>query len=138
MGLGASARGKLAAIVQVMTAKIALCYGARMTKLEIIRTEITELPEAEVMQLRAWLDEYAEQRWDAQIERDAAAGKLDHLIAEAKADAATSAAARRMTARELDLIAQSKDDFAAGRTVGLDECMSNVEAELSLLRTTRI
>jgi hypothetical protein len=108
-----------------------------MTKLETIRTEITELPEADVMQLRAWLDEYAEQRWDAQIERDAAAGKLDHLIAETEAYAVTAASARQMTARELELIAQSKTDFAAGRTVGLDECMSNVEAELARRRAAR-
>lgn len=104
-----------------------------MTKLEQIQTEIAELPEAEVAQLRDWLNEVAEQEWDAQIERDAAAGKLDHLIAEARA----SAAFRKFTARERDLIAQSKADFAAGRTVGLDECMANVDAELSRRRAAR-
>jgi hypothetical protein len=57
-----------------------------MTKLEKIQTEISELPEDEVAKLRAWLDEVAEQQWDAQIERDAAAGKLDDLMAEALAN----------------------------------------------------
>ena len=57
-----------------------------MTKLEKIQTEIAKLPEAEVAQLRAWLNDLDWQQWDEQIERDAAAGKLDDLIEEAKAD----------------------------------------------------
>lgn len=108
-----------------------------MTTLEKIQTEISKLPETEVMQLLSWLDEYANRRWDEQIERDAATGKLDHLIAEARAQAEISAASRQFTARERDLIAQSKADFAAGRTVGLDECMANVDAELSRRRAAR-
>jgi hypothetical protein len=57
-----------------------------MTKLEMLKDEISKLPEAEAAELRAWLDEMAEQLFDEQIERDAAAGKLDDLIEEAKAD----------------------------------------------------
>jgi len=57
-----------------------------MTTLEKLKGEISKLPEAEVAQLRTWLDEIEEQRFDDQIERDAAAGKLDDLIEEAKAD----------------------------------------------------
>jgi len=57
-----------------------------MTKLEKIQTEISELPEADVAQLRAWLDELAEQQLDEQIERDAAAGKFDDMMAEALAN----------------------------------------------------
>lgn len=57
-----------------------------MTKLEKIQTEISELPEGEVAILRTWLNEIAAQEWDAQIERDAAAGKLDDLMAEALAN----------------------------------------------------
>ncbi len=57
-----------------------------MTKLEKIQTEITELPDADVAKLRDWLNELDWQQWDAQIERDTAAGKLDELIEEAKAD----------------------------------------------------
>ena len=57
-----------------------------MTKLEKIQTEISALPEADVAKLRDWLNEVAEQEWDAQIERDAAAGKLDNLMAAALAN----------------------------------------------------
>lgn len=44
---------------------------------------------------------------------------------------------RALTPSELDLIEQSKADFAAGRTVGLDECMANVDAELARRRAAR-
>ncbi len=57
-----------------------------MTNLEKIQTEISELPEGEVAILRTWLNEIAAQEWDTQIERDAAAGKLDDLMAEALAN----------------------------------------------------
>ncbi|MEQ1614116.1 MAG: hypothetical protein ABL904_15325 [Hyphomicrobiaceae bacterium] len=57
-----------------------------MTKLEEIETAITKLPPDEVAKLRAWFEEFASQQWDAQIERDAKAGKLDGLAAKALAD----------------------------------------------------
>jgi hypothetical protein len=57
-----------------------------MTTIDKIKAEITALTEAELAALRAWLDELAEQKFDDAIERDAKAGKLDALIAEAKAD----------------------------------------------------
>jgi hypothetical protein len=44
---------------------------------------------------------------------------------------------RQLTPRELELVEQSKADFAAGRTVSLDECMANVDAELARRRTAR-
>lgn len=44
---------------------------------------------------------------------------------------------RALTPRELELVAQSKADFAAGRTVSLDECMANVDAELARRRAAR-
>ena len=44
---------------------------------------------------------------------------------------------RALTARELALVEQSKADFAAGRTVSLDECMANVDAELARRRAAR-
>ena len=53
-----------------------------MTKLEEIESAISKLPPDEVGKLRAWLDEFSSQQWDAQIERDAKAGKLDRLAAE--------------------------------------------------------
>jgi hypothetical protein len=57
-----------------------------MTKLEDIQKAATELSDEERARLRAWLDELDEQAWDAQIERDAEAGKLDKLAAKALAD----------------------------------------------------
>ncbi len=55
-----------------------------MTKLEDIEKAITELSPEELVKLRAFLDELEADLWDAQIERDAKAGKLDHLIEKAR------------------------------------------------------
>ena len=57
-----------------------------MTKLEAIEKAITELSDEERAKLRTSLDELEADLWDAQIERDAAAGKLDWLIDEAIAE----------------------------------------------------
>ena len=54
-----------------------------MTKLESITKAIAELSDEERAKLRSFLDELEADLWDAQIERDAKAGKLDKLIAEA-------------------------------------------------------
>ena len=62
------------------------CILIAMTKLEDIEKAVTELSDEERAKLRAWLDELDEQAWDAQIERDAKAGKLDKLEAKALAD----------------------------------------------------
>ena len=47
-----------------------------------IEQAITELQPNELARFREWFDEYYAQVWDEQIERDAAAGHLDKLIAE--------------------------------------------------------
>jgi hypothetical protein len=57
-----------------------------MTKLEKIEKAITELSDEERKALRAFLDELEAEAWDRQIERDAAAGKLDWLDEEARAE----------------------------------------------------
>jgi hypothetical protein len=57
-----------------------------MTKLEEIEAAVEKLSLAELAKLRAWLDDLEEQRFDEQIERDAKAGKLDKLAAQAIAD----------------------------------------------------
>ncbi len=57
-------------------------YNAVMSVQEIERA-ITELPHDEVDRLAAWLDEYRADAWDRQIERDALAGRLDALGAQA-------------------------------------------------------
>ncbi len=57
-----------------------------MGKMETIEADVAELTGEELVKLRAFIEELEEQRFDDQIERDAKAGKLDHLIAEALED----------------------------------------------------
>ena len=57
-----------------------------MVTVEAITTAIAELPPEQVAQVRAWLDERAEAEWDAQIERDESAGRLDALAERALAE----------------------------------------------------
>ncbi len=59
-----------------------------MTKLEKIEQDIATLDKADLKKLYDWLEEYKADLWDQQIEADAKAGKLDKLIADAKAQAA--------------------------------------------------
>lgn len=47
---------------------------------------IAELPSDQVAAIRAWLNERAEAEWDAQIEQDERAGRLDALADRALAD----------------------------------------------------
>ena len=56
-----------------------------MTKVETIEEEIQSLSQAEFEELREWILEKDWQRWDKQIEKDAAAGKLDKLFEKARA-----------------------------------------------------
>lgn len=53
--------------------------------IEQLQTEIETLSEEEFAQLRRWFAEKDWERWDQQIESDAASGKLDLLINEARA-----------------------------------------------------
>jgi hypothetical protein len=61
-----------------------------MTKLENIQKVITELSAefsaTDFEKLRTFIDELEADLWDAEIERDAKAGKLDKLIAQALAN----------------------------------------------------
>jgi hypothetical protein len=51
-----------------------------------IETAIENLPPDELAEFRRWFAEFDAANWDAQIEADAAAGKLDALAAEALAE----------------------------------------------------
>jgi len=66
-----------------------------------IQTEITRLSQPERRELADWLAEIEADAWDAQIEEDIKAGRLDHLIAQAEAD------------------------ITAGKTKPLDEVLDN-------------
>ncbi len=57
-----------------------------MTTVEAIKQEIETLSPKELAKLRLWFAEFDSDAWDAQIEADAAAGKLDALAAEALAE----------------------------------------------------
>ncbi|WP_435016328.1 hypothetical protein TA3x_003893 [Tundrisphaera sp. TA3] len=47
-----------------------------------IEAAIARLPAQEFAELMSWLDEYAAQRWDKQIEDDLDSGRLDNLLDE--------------------------------------------------------
>lgn len=57
-----------------------------MSKVEQIEQQIEELSRSEFAELRDWILECDWESWDAQIEQDAQAGKLDSLLREAEAD----------------------------------------------------
>lgn len=54
-----------------------------------------------------------------------------------EAFATESALSRPLTTREHDLVAQSKADFAAGRTYGTDEAFARIDAGLAARRAAR-
>jgi hypothetical protein len=57
-----------------------------MTTVETIERAIEQLPAEELAKFRRWFLEFDAAAWDAQIEADAAAGKLDVLAEEALAE----------------------------------------------------
>ena len=57
-----------------------------MTTVEAITAAIAELPPDQVAQIREWLNERAEADWDAQIEQDERAGRLEALADRALAE----------------------------------------------------
>ena len=57
-----------------------------MTTVQEIKDAIQHLPAGEFSDLHDWIIEKDWEGWDAQIERDSEAGKLDFLIDEALGD----------------------------------------------------
>jgi hypothetical protein len=57
-----------------------------MGKVESIEKAVEALPPAELAEFRRWFAAFDAAAWDAQIEQDAAAGKLDRLASVALAD----------------------------------------------------
>ena len=55
-----------------------------MDRVEEIEAAIRSLPPEEYRRLIDWIRERAQTRWDEQIDRDSASGKLDFLFREAK------------------------------------------------------
>lgn len=57
-----------------------------MTTIQAIEQAVQQLPAQDLAEFRRWFTKFDETAWDAQIEADAAAGKLDALAAEAVAE----------------------------------------------------
>ena len=60
-------------------------FASVMTTAEDIRKAVEQLAAPELARFRAWFEVFDAERFDAAIARDAAAGKLDELAAEALA-----------------------------------------------------
>jgi hypothetical protein len=56
-----------------------------MSVLELEKA-ISLLPSEDLSKLAAWFEEFLADDWDKQIERDVAAGKLDHIMRKADED----------------------------------------------------
>ena len=57
-----------------------------MTRVEEIQSAIVSLSPQEYTRLQQWFTERSRERWDGEIEEDAASGKLDFLADEAARD----------------------------------------------------
>ena len=57
-----------------------------MTKVKEIETAVSALSREELAAFRKWFEKFDGEAWDAQIEADAAAGKLDALAERALAE----------------------------------------------------
>ena len=59
---------------------------AALMTIESIEQAIQKLEPVKLAEFRSWFAEYDDTQWDAQIESDAASGKLDAMAAEALAE----------------------------------------------------
>ena len=57
-----------------------------MTTVEEIEKAVSKLTADQLARFRAWFEEFDAAQFDAQIERDAKAGRLDQLAGEARAE----------------------------------------------------
>lgn len=57
-----------------------------MSQVEEIESAVSRLSSADLARFRQWFAEFDADAWDEQIERDAKAGKLDVMAAEALAE----------------------------------------------------
>jgi hypothetical protein len=53
------------------------------TKIEQLEMAVTSLPEEEYSQFRRWFFDRDWEKWDRELEADAASGRLDFLVQEA-------------------------------------------------------
>ena len=57
-----------------------------MTTIAEIQEAVRSLPEKELAAFSSWFDQYEEDRWDRQIERDQESGPLRSMMEKARAD----------------------------------------------------
>ncbi len=57
-----------------------------MSEVEQLEQRVSNLPPKDLAQFRAWFLEFDARLWDQQIDADFKVGKLDSLIAEARAE----------------------------------------------------
>jgi len=82
----ADAGGHVALDVQF---KIRSTWDTIMSELQTLEKNIERLSPDDLKKFRAWFAEFDARVWDAQIEADSKAGKLDALVAETLAEHAT-------------------------------------------------
>jgi hypothetical protein len=56
-----------------------------VTKVQLLEREVKKLDKASLVAFRNWFQRYDSDAWDLQIQKDARAGKLDALAADALA-----------------------------------------------------
>ncbi len=61
-------------------------YDGCMSTIQEIEAAVRQLSAEERAAFRVWFAEFDAEEWDRQLESDVATGKLDWLIAEARAD----------------------------------------------------
>ena len=74
--------------------------GFAVSELEQLEQQVLRLSPEDLAKFRAWFIELDHQLWDKQIETDVAAGKLDRLITEARAEFKAPKASRRGTGEQ--------------------------------------
>lgn len=57
-----------------------------MNEIEQLERQVEQLSAEDLAAFRAWFAEFDANRWDRQVEADLETGKLDGLIAEARAE----------------------------------------------------
>ena len=61
-----------------------------MERIEEIEAAVERLPTEDYERFAKWFHEHEQKRWDQQLDRDSAAGRLDFLFEEADCDAASA------------------------------------------------
>ena len=67
----------------ILVIEFKIRYVDGMTILREIEIAVQKLPREKLAQFRRWFEEFDAQQWDAQLEKDVEAGKLDALANDA-------------------------------------------------------